>query len=150
MALNEILNKEIINLELKGTNKDEILKELSQLLFDAGYIDDIENFVKDIYIRESEGITGMGNHIAIPHGKSSSVLKVGIAVGKSINDIEWESYDELPVNLFFLFCVSDNADFAKNHMQLLSELATKLGNDKRVEQLKVAKSKIELLELLCE
>lgn len=108
MDLREILSEDIIDLDLKGTTKDEILHELSQHLFDAGYITDIDQFVKDIYVREAAGITGAGNHIAIPHGKSSSVKKITIAVGRSEHYVEWESYDEQPVNLFFLFCVSDD------------------------------------------
>lgn len=150
MPLIEILNEEIIDLNLQGTTKDEILKELSTKLFQAGYISNIEQFVKDIYIREAEGITGMGNHIAIPHGKSSVVNKIGIAIGRTKHEVPWESYDEEPVNLFFLFCVSDNNDFAKNHMMLLAELAGKLGNDKRVEKLQSVNSKEELIKTLCD
>ena len=146
MALEEILNEDIIDLNLKAATKDEVLHELAGKLKDAAYIDDVEGFVKDIYVRESEGITGMGNHIAIPHGKSSS-----IAIGRTDKEVEWESYDGQPVNLIFLFCVSDNGDFAKNHMMLLAELAGKLGNDVRVKKLQEAQSKKELLHaLLCD
>ncbi len=149
MALQEILNKEIIDLDLKGTTKDEILKEMSSKLLSAGYIDDIDQFVKDIYVREEEGMTGMGNHIAIPHGKSTSVKKIGIAIGRTRNNIEWESYDEEPVNLIFLFCVSADSDFAKNHMMLLAELAGKLGNDTRIEKLQKVTTKEDLIQVLC-
>ncbi len=136
-----------IDLHLKGTTKDEILHELSHRLLEANYITDVEQFVKDIYVREAEGITGMGNHIAIPHGKSKVVKKIGIAIGRCDNEIEWESYDDEPINLVFLFCVSDDANFASNHMMLLAELAGKLGNDKRVEQLKTVTTKKEIIDL---
>ena len=89
MALEEILNEDIIDLNLKAATKDEVLHELAGKLKDAAYIDDVEGFVKDIYVRESEGITGMGNHIAIPHGKSSSVTKIGIAIGRTDKEVEW-------------------------------------------------------------
>ncbi len=148
MRLDEILNPRIINLELDVKTKDEALRELGNLLMQEGYIDDLETFVRDIYLREEEGITGMGNSIAIPHGKSRTVKKVGIAIGRSKNMIEWESYDELPVNLIFLFCVSDDDNFALNHMKLLAELAGKLGNDIKVEKLKKAESKEDLIQIL--
>lgn len=148
MGLRDILNEEIIDLNLKGTTKDEVLHELAGHLYSAGYIADVEDFVKDIYVREEEGITGMGNHIAIPHGKSSSVTRIGIAIGRTENEIEWESYDGLPVNLIFLFCVSDDSDFARNHMMLLAELAGKLGNDARVEMLQKVETKESLIEVL--
>lgn len=150
MALQDILNTEIIDLDLQGTTKDEILHELANKLLEANYIDDVEAFVKDIYVREAEGVTGMGNHIAIPHGKSASVKKIGIAIGRTKNEIEWESYDDLPVNLIFLFCVSDDSDFARNHMMLLAELAGKLGNDERVEKLQQVTTKEELISTLCD
>lgn len=150
MGLKKILNENIIDLDLKGSTKDEILRELSAKLYKENYIDDIEQFLKDIYVREAEGVTGMGNHIAIPHGKSDSVKKIGIAIGRSSKEIPWESYDDEPVNLFFLFCVSNDSDFATNHMKLLAELAGKLGNDTRVEKLKVVQTKEELVDLLCD
>ena len=148
MDLNEILSEDIINLDLKGTTKDEILRELSQHLFEAGYICDIEQFVKDIYVREAAGITGAGNHIAIPHGKSSVVKKITIAIGRSEHLVEWESYDDEPVNLFFLFCVSDDEGFAQNHMRLLAELAGKIGKDSLVAELQEAKTSSEVISIL--
>ena len=107
MELSEVLHEDIISLDVKGTTKDEVLHELAQLLLDGGYISDIDQFVKDIYVRESMGITGAGNHVAIPHGKSGAVLQNTIAIGRSDHMVEWESYDDEPVNLFFLFCVSE-------------------------------------------
>ena len=78
MELSEVLHEDIISLDVKGTTKDEVLHELAQLLLDGGYISDIDQFVKDIYVRESMGITGAGNHVAIPHGKSGAVLQKGV------------------------------------------------------------------------
>ena len=149
MALQEILNREIINLDLKGTTKDEIIRELSNDLLKAGYISDLDQFVEDIYKREAEGITGMGDHIAIPHGKSKAVLINGIAIGRSDHEIEWESYDDQPINLVFLFCVSDNASFAQTHMMYLAELAGKLGNEEIVEKLRLANTEQQLIDALC-
>lgn len=148
MDLSEVIDENIIDLDVKGTTKDEVLRELSQRLYDNGYISDVEQFVKDIYVRESMGITGAGNHIAIPHGKSSTVNKITIAVGRSDHMVEWESYDEQPVNLFFLFCVSDDEGFAQNHMRLLAELAGKIGKDSLAEELQNAKTPAEVVKIL--
>lgn len=148
MDLSEILDERIIDLNVKGTTKDEVLRELSQRLYDNGYISDVEQFVKDIYVREAAGITGAGNHIAIPHGKSSVVNKITIAIGRSDHMVEWESYDEQPVNLFFLFCVSDDEGFAQNHMRLLAELAGKIGKDSLAEELQQAKTPAEVIRIL--
>ena len=155
MPLNEILNKDIIDLEVKGTTKDEVLRSMAQTLLNNGYISDTEQFVKDIYEREAEGPTGMGAGISIPHGKSMSVLRNGIMIGKTLEPIRWESSmsDDgfQDTRLIFLFCVSADAEFARNHMMLLSELAGKLGNDVRVTKLAGAQSKEEIMDLiLCE
>ncbi|WP_085831092.1 PTS sugar transporter subunit IIA [Collinsella vaginalis] len=148
MDLSEILSEDIIDLDLKGTTKDEILRELSGHLFEAGYISDIEQFVRDIYVREAAGITGAGNHIAIPHGKSAVVKKITIAIGRSEHLVAWESYDDEPVNLFFLFCVSDDEGFAQNHMRLLAELAGKIGKDSLVAALQGARTPSEVISIL--
>lgn len=155
MALIDILNEDIIDLEVEGTTKDEVLRNLAKDLLNNDYINDVEQFVKDIYEREAEGPTGMGNHISIPHGKSTSVKKNGIAIGRCKNDIRWESgmYDDgyQDTRLIFLFCVSADNEFARNHMLLLSELAGKLGNDARVAKLATALTKKDVIDtILCE
>ncbi|MBR4470129.1 MAG: PTS sugar transporter subunit IIA [Erysipelotrichaceae bacterium] len=152
MPLNDILNTDIIDLEIQGNTKDEVLHYMANVLLNNGYINDVDVFVKDIYEREAEGPTGMGSGISIPHGKSLSVLRNGIMIGKTLNPIRWESsmtddgFQE--THLIFLFCVSADKEFAKNHMMLLSELAGKLGNDVRVTKLSKAETKEEILDLI--
>ncbi len=155
MPLNEILNADIIDLNVQGKTKDEVLHYMANILLKNGYINDVDVFVKDIYEREAEGPTGMGSGISIPHGKSLSVTRNGIMIGKTAEPIRWESSmsDDgfQDTHLIFLFCVSADAEFARNHMMLLSELAGKLGNDVRVTKLSQAQSKEEILDLiLCE
>lgn len=140
MKLQDVLDERIIDLHMKATNKDEALSVLSKKLKDAGYIDDIASFKKDIYQREAEGMTGIGNFVAIPHGKSDSVTNVGIAIGKLDEEIEWETLDGNGVQLIFLFAVSNNHEYARNHMLLLAEIARKLGNDDAIEELLHAQS----------
>ena len=155
MPLADILNKDIIDLEVQGSTKDEVLRYMASVLLEHGYINDTEQFVKDIYEREAEGPTGMGAGISIPHGKSTSVTRNGIMIGKTLEPIRWESsmsddgYQDS--HLIFLFCVSADEECARNHMMLLSELAGKLGNDVRVTKLAQAQSKEEIMDLiLCE
>lgn len=144
MQVLDVLDERIIDLHAHANNKDEVLTLLSNKLKEAGYIDDVEDFKKDIYYRESLGQTGIGNYIAIPHGKSDSVTKVGIAIAKLDHEIEWETLDGKGVRLIFLFAVSNNTDYARNHMLLLADIARKLGNDEAVEQLLKAETIEEL------
>ena len=72
--------------------------------------------------------------------------KVGIAVGRTQDMIEWESYDGEPSRLFFLFAVPSDSEGAKDHLRLIAELAGKLGNDATMEKLQHAGTYEDLLE----
>lgn len=146
MAVKEILDKRVIDLDMSAKNKDEVIRHLAGLLQNAGYIEDLEGYIRDVYLRESEGITGIGSHVAIPHGKSDHVDKVGIAVGRTRDMIEWESYDGEPSKLFFLFAVPSDSEGAKDHLRLIAELAGKLGNDAIMGKLQHADTYEDLLE----
>lgn len=145
MSVIDVFDERVIDLNMKVNDKNEAICHLSSLLKKAGYIADVEEFVADIYVRESEGITGIGEHIAIPHGKSESVANIGIAVGKLDNMIEWESLDKKPVNLIFLFAVSKNM-YDKKHLKLLGDLAGRLARNNTINKLREMKTFEDLIE----
>jgi len=146
MAVKEILDKRVIDLNMSASNKDEVIWHLAGLLKKAGYIEDLDRYINDVYVRETEGITGIGNHVAIPHGKSNYVERVGIAVGRTRQMIEWDSYDGEPSDLFFLFAVPSDSEGEEEHLRLIAELAGKLGNDETMEKLQTARTYEELVE----
>ena len=146
MAVKEILDKRVIDLDMDAIDKDGVIRHLAGLLKAAGYVEDLEGYIRDVYLRESEGITGIGGHVAIPHGKSDYVDQVGIAVGRTRERIEWESYDGEPSQLFFLFAVPSDSKGAKDHFKLIAELAGKLGNDEIMKKLQNASTYEELVE----
>lgn len=149
MDLSSILNPAIIDLSVEGTTKDEVLRNLAAVLLKNGYIDDVEQFVSDIYEREAEGPTGMGEGISIPHGKSTAAKKIGIAIGRTVKPIRWESSVEddgwQESHLIFLFCVFVDTEFASNHLMLLSQLAGKLGNEARLARLNQCQTADEII-----
>lgn len=140
MNVKDVLDERVIDLNMKAADKKEAITNLAEKLKNAGYIADVESYVKDIYLRESQGQTGIGHYVAIPHGKSDSVTQVGIAIGKMENEIEWETLDGNGVKLIFLFAVGNDNENAKTHLKLLAEVARNLGNDEAVEQLLSAKT----------
>lgn len=144
MEVMEIIDEKVIKTNLQARNKDEALQELAKLLQQEGYISDLDGFIKDIYIRESQGITGIGNYIAIPHGRSKAVRKIGVAIGVLENEIAWETLDDLGVKGIILFAVGDDNDGALNHLRLLSMFARKLGKDEVIEELLSAKNAAEV------
>lgn len=144
--LAKVIKKETIKLNMEATTKDEALKELTELLYDAGVLSDKEAFLKDVYYRETLGATGIGNKIAIPHGKSKFVNKTSIAFGKAKADIKWESLDDEPVHFIILFAVTES-DKDSVHVRLLSKVAGKLGDDEVCESLLNAATPEEVYEI---
>lgn len=148
MELSEVLDERIVSIDLDAENKKDALMKMSLMLQQEHYIKDVEEFVADIYIREAEGITGIGNGVAIPHGKSDSVQRIGIAIAKLLHPIAWESLDGESVDLIFLFCVSSDANFAQNHMRMLSRVAGKIADDDLLQAIKNSKSCEAVIRLM--
>lgn len=147
MDIRNVLDERVIDLNMTAENKKEAIWHLAQKLKDAGYIADVDAYVEDIYLRESQGQTGIGNYVAIPHGKSDSVTQVGIAIGKIEKEIEWETLDGKGVKLIFLFAVGNDNENARTHLRLLAEVARTLGNDEAVEALLAAETVQDLKEV---
>ncbi len=141
----KIIDPNNIKTNLVGEMKDEVLKELATVLLQNHYITDVDGFMADIYAREEEGQTGIGNYIAIPHGKSPYVDRIGVAIGVTENEIPWESLDGKGVKGIILFAVGDDNEGAQEHLKLLSLFARKLGNDEVIEQLIQAKDADEVV-----
>ncbi|BCP57453.1 TPA: PTS sugar transporter subunit IIA [Streptococcus suis] len=145
--ISDMISEEIITLDLKATTKLGAIEELSELLLNRGDITNKQAFVDDVLLRETEGVTGIGQQLAIPHGKSDTVINTTIAIGISDHDIEWESLDEQPVRIIFLFAVRDQ-DSSTVHLKLLQKVAILLADDELINKIQTIKSKQALLDLL--
>lgn len=146
MKLLEILDKDLIDMDLVAENKDDVIRSLSTRLYNKGNIRDLPLFIKAVYERESIGETGMGNHIAIPHGLSQQVAKASVAIGKVRKPIEWESLDDEPVTLIFLIAASTD-ELEKTHLQMLSSLAAVLAYKEHVDSLIDCQTAEQFLDL---
>lgn len=131
----------------QATDKDTILKELCLLLQEKQYINDYQSFLNDIYLREKEGVTGIGDGIAIPHGKSISVDETTVAIAVLKDEIEWETLDDQDVKVVILFAVKDT-DATTTHIVLLQKVATLLARETFIKQLKNIENKEELYDLI--
>lgn len=146
-SIADVITEELIDFDLKAKNKEEAIMELTELLYKEGLITDRKDFSNDVFLREKEGMTGLGQGVAIPHGKSDSVVKTSLVVGKTIQPIEWESLDEKPVNIIILFAVK-NTDANTLHIKLLQKVAILLADEDFIYALQHVKTKKELLQLL--
>ena len=140
----KIINANLIELHLKGQTKAEVIDELSNLLTEDGDVIDKEAFVTDVFKREEEGATGIGQGVAIPHGKSTAVQNTTIAIGLSDHPIPWETLDGEPVTAVILFAVRDQ-DADTLHLKLLQQVAILLSDDGFIEAMHSVKTKEQLI-----
>ena len=143
--LSKIISKDLLIVDSVSQSKQDVLLELANLLEKKEYITNAVNFLDDVYLRESEGITGIGNGIAIPHGKSKSVKKTTVAIAVLKNEIDWETLDEKGVKVVILFAVQDTD--ATTHILLLQQVAILLANDNFLDSLKEVSSIDQLYEI---
>jgi fructose-specific phosphotransferase system IIA component len=127
MLLTEILTEKRIKAPLLATTKQEAIAELLDLLVADGAIADRDKALAAVMDRENTRTTGIGNHIAIPHGKTTAVSELAMAIGLAATPIEFESIDHRPVSLVIL--VVSPLDQTGPHIQALAHISRLLSND---------------------
>ncbi|WP_159722373.1 PTS sugar transporter subunit IIA [Enterococcus sp. CSURQ0835] len=147
IELDKVIKKELMIIDSKAATKAEILAELVERLAMQKAVTDPAAFLADVYLREAEGETGIGQGIAIPHGKSPAVQETTVAIATLENEIEWETLDGKGVKAVILFAVKDS-DANTTHILLLQQIAILLANDIFIEHLKAVTSVDELFELI--
>lgn len=145
MEMKDFLSTELIDLNLNVKTKKDAIRKLCERLYESGCITDVEKFMRDVYIREEEGETGIGEGIAIPHGKSENVIKTSLAIGRT-ETIDWEGEENQPVEIIILFAVR-LVDNTSVHLKLLSQVASKLGHDRNLDRLKIATDPNDVIDV---
>ena len=120
MELREFFSEDAVKLELEGTTKDEVLKELIGLL----QLDEKSEgmLFKMLKRRENLGSTGIGRGIAIPHCRSLVVSKLRVAFGRKRDGVDFKAIDEKPVNFFFLI-VAPPLEVSNQYLPVLGKIA---------------------------
>ncbi len=121
MRLVDILKESSVISDIKGKTKKEILTELAGQLNASGLIKDIEPVVKIIMEREALGSTGIGDGVAIPHGKMAGSGNVLCVFGRSKKGVDFDAVDGQPVHIFFLVLAPE--DSASLHLKVLSRIS---------------------------
>ncbi len=146
MKISELIDLPLIKLNLESKSKDQVIKELSNILLENKCISDLKLFIEDVHEREALGSTGIGFKIAIPHTKSKYVTKPSLVFGKSVNGIDYESLDGDPAELFFLIAMPEAG--SNKHLQALALLSRNLIHEEFREQLLKAKTKEKVIKIL--
>jgi PTS system nitrogen regulatory IIA component len=121
LKLADILRESCVVADIKGVTKREILFEMVETLKKAKLIDDIEPVVEIIMEREKLGSTGIGDGVAIPHGKMKKLNTILCVAGRSKEGVDFDAVDRRPVHIFFLVLAPE--DSASMHLKVLSRIS---------------------------
>ena len=146
MEVNEFINKNLIEMNLKSEDKDSVIKEMIEIMAENEIITDKKEVIKKAMEREEKGTTGVGKGVAIPHVKSDAVKKPAVAFGRSDVGIDYGSMDEKPSRLFFLITVPEESH--DEHLKLLAQLSRNLVHDDFRDNLLTAKNAEEVMNIL--
>ena len=145
MRITDLLKKESISLKAAPANKAECLEMAISLMEKSGNISDYKAYKEQVFFRETEGTTGIGDGIAIPHGKCAAVKSPGLAAMVIPNGVEYEALDGEPVDLLFLIAAPNTKDNV--HLDVLAKLSRLLMHEDFVSGLKAAKTPDEFLQI---
>jgi PTS system nitrogen regulatory IIA component len=126
MKLSEMIDEDCIITELKATDKKGVLEELAEPIVNHDPSLDKGALVKILLERERLGSTGIGDGVAIPHGKSDGIRQPVISFGRSLAGLDFDSMDGEPAYLFFLLLAPENT--ASIHLKALARIAKILKN----------------------
>lgn len=146
MRITDLLDKRSISLNAAPADKKETLALAVELMAKSGKLSDVEKYREQVYAREEESTTGIGEGIAIPHGKCDAVKAPGLAAMVIKNGVEYESLDGEPVTLLFLIAAPNTRDNV--HLDVLSKLSVMLMDENFTTSLRNAKSVEEFLQII--
>ena len=146
MRITDLLDRRSVSLTAAPKTKSETLDMAIDLMVKSDKISDREAYRKQVYLREEESTTGIGDGIAIPHGKCDAVKKPGLAAMVIKNGVEFEALDDEPVTLLFLIAAPNTED--NIHLDVLSKLSVMLMDEEFTESLRNASSVDEFMDII--
>jgi len=148
MKIMDIFRKEYIIEELKAKTKRDVLAELSGVIHRENGAISHEYMVNTLLDREKLGSTGIGDGIAIPHGKLADLDELIVTFGRSKEGVDFDSMDGKPANLFFLLLAPENTTGL--HLKALAKISKMLKDNAFRKKLIEAKSKDELYLIIAD
>jgi len=146
MRLHQILKEEFLSDNLLSDNKKDVLAELVNVLIASGLTMDPAKAIDVLQQREKLGSTGIGDGVAIPHGKVSGLPNLVIAFGRSKNGIPFDAVDGKPVHLFFLLMAPENS--TGQHLKVLAKISKLLKTPEFRRKLMDAKTTSDLYKAI--
>ena len=148
MKITDLLSIDSIEIGSSYKDKDELLKNAVKLMCRSGIINNEKEYLNSVLKREKESTTGVGNGIAIPHGRCKAVDKAGLAAIVLNKPVEYEALDNKPVELLFLIAAPE--DKGNVHLEILSKLAMMLMDQEFTFRLKNSRTAEEFIRVIDE
>lgn len=146
MKITDLLTVDAVQLNVTASDKKEILNQAVDLMVAQGNVSDRADYLRAVLEREEESTTGVGDGIAIPHGRCDGVSKPGLIAMVIPEGVDYEALDDEPVNLLFL--IAANPQSGSAHIDILSKLSGMLMHDEFTTALKEAKTPEEFLKII--
>jgi len=146
MRLTDILKPQNIRVPLVATNKTDAITELVQLLYANGEVGDAKAVLSSVLERESTRTTGIGNGLAIPHGKCPGMDHLVMAIGKPLAPIDFQSIDGRPVTLIWL--LTSPPDKTGPHIHALARISRLMTIEKFRMALNAARSAQDVFDTI--
>ncbi|MBC2850561.1 PTS sugar transporter subunit IIA [Cetobacterium sp. 8H] len=146
VKITDYMSEELVSLDLKAKNKDEALKELSDLIGKSDRIEVKESIYKALLEREVLGSTGIGKGVAIPHAKTDAAQGLTIAFGVSRDGVDFKSLDKEKVKIFFVFA-SPFKD-SQVYLKVLARISRLIRDEKFREKLLSCGNSKEILDCI--
>jgi fructose-specific phosphotransferase system IIA component len=144
MRLSDVLKIQHIKVPMAAKNKTEAIKELVQLLSDAKEVKNVDVLLQSVLEREATRTTGIGNGLAIPHGKCAGVDHLVVCIGKPAEPIDFDSIDKRPVNLIVL--LASPPDQTGPHIQALARISRLMHVDAFRQSMRTATTPQQILD----
>ena len=148
MKITDYLKEDRVVADLQGTDKPSILREMSRLLTGPCQAASAEDLVHILLDREKLESTGIGEGIAIPHGRVKKLKEFVLSFGRSTQGVDFDSIDHKPTRLFFFVMAPENS--AVNNLKLLGRIVTLLKDPSFKKRLMEARSSKELFQIISE
>lgn len=144
--ITDFMNVESIELNLKATNKTEVINELTKLLEKSGKITNFDKCLEALKEREKLGSTGIGKGVGIPHAKTEYAEDLTIAFGVSKQGVNFNAVDDEKVNIFFAF--ASPLKNSQTYLKILARISRLIRNDDFREKLITAKNSQDIIDLI--
>jgi len=148
LRIQDLLDRDLILMDMRAADKVGVIRELAGLLARHNRVHDADVLAQAVLDRESQGSTGIGEGIAIPHAKSQAISDIVIAFGRSKSGVDFQSLDGKPAYLFFLLVTPE--DRPGDHLKLLARISRIMRNTALREQLLRCTQPEELQKLILE